>query len=448
MSLIQSKFHFVGVGGVGMSALAELLHNMGAKVSGSDQKQNKLTDHLVKTGIEIFIGHREENIGNCDVLVYSSAVKENNPEMIAAKSKKIPRIRRAEALAEIMRLKRNIAVGGTHGKTTTTSLIATILIHSGKEPTIAVGGRLDLIKSTAKLGKGSWLVAEADESDGSFSLLSPEICIITNIDDDHLDHYGTFKELKNAFYNFASRIPFYGTAIVYGDDPKVRELFRDFPKRIIYYGFSRDNEFVITKNSEGVFLVKEGDTLGKINSILPGEHNLLNSSAAIIASHLAGVSWEDGFRGLEKFSGVDRRFHFKGEKNGVLVYDDYGHHPTEVKATLQAFKEKFKDKKIKVVFQPHRYSRTESCWLDFINCFFGIEKLYLVDIYPAGEAERPGINSKILSSQIKNCKSQYVGAISEAEKIIFPELSSGDVFLTLGAGNIYQMGENYLKNEF
>lgn len=445
MSLTRSKFHFIGVGGVGVSALAELLHNMGAQVSGSDQKESKLTQHLQNIGVKIHIGHRAENLGDADVLVYSSAVMENNPEMVAAKEKHIPRIRRAEALAEIMRLKRSIAVGGTHGKTTTTSLLATILIHAKKEPTIAVGGRLDIIKSTAKLGKGEWLVAEADESDGSFNLLNPEISIITNIDDDHLDHYGTFKALKNAFYNFASRIPFYGTAIVWGDDPRTRELFRDFPKKIIFYGFNPDNEFVVDKSSHGTELKHNGKVLGRIASNIPGEHNLLNSAAAIIAANLAGVTWEQAFEALTKFTGVDRRFQFKGEKSGVLVYDDYGHHPTEIKATLQAFREKFPNKKLKVVFQPHRYSRTESCWLDFINSFQNIDQLYLVDIYAAGEAERPGISSKSLATKIVSVPCEYVGAVSNAEKIIFPNLKSDDVLVTLGAGNIYQLGENFLK---
>jgi UDP-N-acetylmuramate--alanine ligase len=449
MQLVKSKFHFVGVGGIGMCGLAELLHNMGAKVSGSDLTENANTEHLKALGIEIFQGHKAGNINAVDVVVYSSAVKAENPEIIAAKGLKIPLIPRAEALAEIMRLKRGIAVAGTHGKTTTTSMVASLFIHAQAKPTIVVGGRFDLIKSTALLGDGEWLIAEADESDGSFKKLSPEIAIITNIDSDHLDYFKNFENLQKAFLSFAQKVPFYGVSIICGDDPKVMELFSNHTKRIIFYGFDEKNDFVV-KGDKGKYQLFERTLagqkkLGDFEIGVPGRHNALNAVAAITTGLSAGFRFETCLQGLMKFEGVDRRFHFKGEKNKVLVYDDYGHHPTEVKATLQGFREKFPDRRLVVMFQPHRYSRTESCWQDFTECFTDSDLLIVTDIYAAGESPIAGITSEVLVKAIQHPSVQYLEKNQTLALNIHRQLKAGDVFLTLGAGDGWKVGLEILE---
>ncbi|MEQ1665319.1 MAG: UDP-N-acetylmuramate--L-alanine ligase, partial [Bdellovibrionales bacterium] len=344
--------HFIGIGGIGMCGLAELMHNMGVQVKGSDISENQQTLRLREIGIKIEIGHRAENISDIDVAVYSSAVKNNNIEYAEAKRQHIPLIPRAEALAEIMRLKRGVAVAGTHGKTTTTSMVATLFLNAHLDPTIVVGGRLDLIKSTAKLGSGEWLIAEADESDGSFNRLSPEIAIITNIDNDHLDHFGNIQNLENAFYEFASRLPFYGVAIVCGDDERIKNVFKEFPKRILTYGFEKSNHFRIEGSKSHYKIFKEQELLGDFHLQIPGKHNALNALAAIITGHLAGVPYDRCLKGIEAYAGVDRRFQKKGTAFGVDYYDDYGHHPTEIKAVLAAFKEQFPDRRVVTLFQP------------------------------------------------------------------------------------------------
>jgi UDP-N-acetylmuramate--alanine ligase len=447
MKFVDSKFHFLGVGGIGMSGLAELLHNMGAIVSGTDMKENEQTQRLQSLGIKISFGHSKENIHGSDVVVYSSAISRTSPEMMEAKALDIPRIPRAEALAEIMRLKRGIAVGGTHGKTTTTSLLSSIFISAKLEPTIAVGGRLDLIKSTALLGKGNWMIAEADESDGSFSRLNPEICIITNIDNDHLDYYKSMDALKAAFYDFALKVPFYGAAVVCGDDVHVREIFHDFPKKIIFYGQSEDNDYYI-QGQKGQYKVfaKGGEFIGDMNLGVSGTHNALNALAAVLAAHQAGVPWEESLKGVGAFKGVDRRFQLRGDDLGILFYDDYGHHPTEVNATLQAFEEKFPDKKIYVLFQPHRYSRTELCWAEFLNAFEKTEKTLVLDIYAAGETPLAGVTGERLAQEIKNNKGQYVGQFAKAASYLKTILKNGDVVVSLGAGDVNKFYDYYKQN--
>lgn len=449
MQLQKSKFHFVGVGGIGMCGLAELLHNMGAQVSGSDLSENANTEHLKQIGVKVFRGHLAENVGAVDVVVFSSAVKDTNPEIQEARAKKIPLIPRAEALAEIMRLKRGVAVAGTHGKTTTTSMAGAIFLAAQVQPTIVVGGRFDLIKSTALLGNGEWLVAEADESDGSFSKLSPEMAIITNIDSDHLDHYKSFENLQKAFVSFAQKVPFYGKCIVCGDDPQVRGLFETFPKRIIFYGFDEKNDFVL-KGEKGKYELFENTLtarkkLGEFELKVPGRHNALNAVAALVCGLQAGFSFEICKAGLAKFEGVDRRFHFKGERSGILVYDDYGHHPTEVKATLQAFREKFPERRLVVYFQPHRYSRTESCWHEFTTCFNQCDRLILTDIYPAGEAPIAGITSERLSQEVKQDDVHYMPKSQGMAAEIASQLKTGDVFITLGAGDGWKLGLEVLE---
>jgi UDP-N-acetylmuramate--alanine ligase len=442
--LKKSKFHFVGIGGIGMCGLAELLHNIGAKVTGSDQSENANTDHLKKIGIDVYKGHSAAQVGDADVVVFSSAINFSNPEMQEARARKIPLIPRAEALAEIMRLKRGVAVAGTHGKTTTTSMTAAIFLEADENPTIVVGGRLDLIQSTALLGEGAWLIAEADESDGSFNKLSPEIAIITNIDSDHLDHYKTFENLQKAFVAFAGKVPFYGSVIVCGDDLMVRELFENYQKNIFFYGFDQANDYLI-KGSNGKYeLFFENKKLGDFEIKVPGTHNALNAVAAMITGMKAGLSFEVCKKGIIRFQGVDRRFHYKGDVNGITVYDDYGHHPTEVRATLQGFREKFPDRRIVVLFQPHRYSRTESCWHEFTTCFTLCDELILTDIYAAGEKPISGITSERLIHEIKHGHAQYMKKDSALSDAIQKNLKNGDVFLTLGAGDIWKIGMEVL----
>ncbi len=458
MKLQLAKFHFVGVGGIGMCGLAELLHNMGAQVSGSDLSDNANTQRLKKIGVRIFQGHLAENIGDADVVVYSSAVSFQNPELVEARLKKIPSIPRAEALAEIMRLKRGIAVAGTHGKTTTTSMVASVFYHSEQNPTIFIGGRFDLIDSTAHLGTGEWLIAEADESDGSFHKLTPEIAIITNIDSDHLDHFKSFENLQRSFYEFALKVPFYGLTIACGDDPQVRKLFENFPKRILFYGFDAAND-VVLKGEKGHYhffqkeiffktnaqLTKDGYLLGELKLQLPGRHNALNATAAALAGLNAGLTSKEVEKGIIDYRGVDRRFQFKGECKQIIIYDDYGHHPTEVRAVLEAFKEKFPKNRLVVYFQPHRYSRTQSCWIDFVQSFKLSDVLFLTDIYPAGEKPIPGITSEKLLEEISHPQAHYLIKSDKMAKSILAELKSGDVFLTLGAGDGWKLGMEILE---
>jgi UDP-N-acetylmuramate--alanine ligase len=449
MNLAQSKFHFVGVGGIGMCGLAELLHNMGAQVSGSDLAENANTERLRNLGVKVFRGHRAEHVGDVDVVVFSSAVKDSNPEIQVARGRKIPLIPRAEALAEIMHLKRGVAVAGTHGKTTTTSMTAAIFLEAQTDPTIVVGGRFDKIKSTALLGKGEWLIAEADESDGSFHKLSPEISIITNIDSDHLDHFKTFENLQSSFVAFALKIPFYGVNVVWGDDPQVRILFKDFPKKVLFYGFNEDNDYVL-KGEKGKYQLSHNtltsrQILGDFELRLPGRHNALNATAAVIVGLHCGFSFNTCREALANFEGVDRRFQFKGEKKNIRVYDDYGHHPTEVRATLQAFREKFPDKKIVILFQPHRYSRTESCWYDFTQCFTVCDEILLTDIYPAGEAPIEGINSQRLQKEVKHSHCFYYSKDAQLAEHVMKHLQPGNVFVTLGAGDGWKVGMQVLE---
>lgn len=485
-SLAASRVHFIGIGGIGMSGLAELLCNMGARVSGSDLSENAQTAHLKSLGVDIRLGHAAINLEGCDVVVYSSAVRATNPEYSEALRLKVPLIPRAEALAEVMRLSRGIAVGGSHGKTTTTSLLASIFIHAKKEPTICVGGRLDLIQSTARLGTGEWMIAEADESDGSFSRLTPEIAIVTNIDNDHLDHYGDFSRLKKAFFDFAHRVPFFGSAVLCWTDSEVRETFRNFGKRAVRYGVynNRAEAESAVIGAEGCDLAAWGSgeegyevlqatsaiekgpiTLGRyfMPSALPGRHNASNALAAISAAMETGLSFLECERGIRKFSGVDRRFQHKGSRSGVDVFDDYGHHPTEIRAVLSAFREKFKTRRLLVVFQPHRFSRTQLCWEQFVSCFEQADRLWLAEIYPAGEHEIPGVSSRALVDAIvsgpsvprlgvslaSQAGSQPRAGVSfawhtEVVNDLMKEVLPGDAIFTLGAGDVSKLADSIL----
>lgn len=444
--LAHARVHFIGIGGIGMCGLAELLHNMGVQVKGSDMAENQQTLRLRELGIRIDIGQKEDQMENVDVAVYSSAVKPDNPEYRAAKNRGIPLIPRAEALAEIMRLRRGIAVAGSHGKTTTTSMVATIFLHARLDPTIVIGGRLDLIKSTAKLGMGEWLIAEADESDGSFNRLTPEIAIITNIDNDHLDHFGSMHNLEKAFFEFATRLPFYGVAIICGDSQRMRDVFKDFPKRMITYGFDESNDYHI-KGARSEYELFHGDKfIGEFTLQIPGRHNALNAVASVLAAHVAGVPFERSLPGIESYSGVDRRFQKKASVHGIDYYDDYGHHPTEISAVLEAFKEQFADRRLVVLYQPHRFSRTQLCWPDYLHCFQRADKVFMLDIYPAGESPIEGVSSEKLCRDVKHKNCVYIDSKTKAKETLIKELKSGDIFLTLGAGDIYKLGEElYLR---
>ena len=456
MQLKKSRFHFIGVGGIGMCGIAEILYLMGAQVSGSDVSENTNTQRLSKMGLKIFKGHSADHVQNASVVVYSSAVQPDNVEYQEARNLKIPLIPRAEALAEVMRLKRGVAIAGTHGKTTTTSLVASIFLEAQLHPTIAVGGRLSIIDSTAQLGGGEWFIAEADESDGSFNKLNPEISVITNIDLDHMDFYKNFENLKTAFAEFANRIPFYGQLIACGDDPGIRQCLSNYKKRVLYYGFNANNNLQIS-GSNGTYFFKLIDqqtekNLGEIKLKLPGTHNALNSAAALAVGLNAGVDFATIKKALENFSGVDRRFQLKEIVNSIHIYDDYGHHPTEVRATLQAFKEKFPQNRLAVYFQPHRYSRTKDCWLDFQNSFELADQVFMGSIYAAGESPIEGISSDQLviemqkkfpkkMNSIFNCPTRDI-ALSDVLKYLQPN----DIFVTLGAGDGWKLGLDVIAN--
>lgn len=428
-----------------MSGLAELIHNMGAKVSGSDLSENSQVEHLKEMGIKTFKGHKSSNVEDVDVVVYSSAVPFTNPEIQEAKKRKIPIIPRIEVLAEVMRLKRGIAVGGTHGKTTTTSMIASIFLFSQTDPTVVVGGRLDLIKSHSFLGKGEWLIAESDESDGSFLKLSPEIAVITNIDNDHLDYYGSYDNLKKAFLDFARLVPFYGLTVACGDNQDVRDALKNYNKRLVFYGLNSDNDFVLKKENGAYVVYNEDQKLGALELSVPGRHNALNATAALIVGLNAGLTTKQCFEGIKKYNGVDRRFQFRGEKGKVKFYDDYGHHPTEIKATLQAFREKYPSDKLVVAFQPHRYSRTQMCWDDFLGAFEGASKVLLWDIYAASEQPITDVTSEHLAKNIKHPNVEYVGNGESAISKTLLSLKEPCVFLTLGAGDISKRGLEILE---
>lgn len=452
--LLTQHFHFIGIGGIGMCGIAEILHQMGAQVSGSDQSENANTIRLKSLGIRIDKGHARENVIGANVVVYSSAVKPDNVEFDEAQKLKIPLIPRAESLAEIMRLKRGIAIAGTHGKTTTTSLVSSIFLEAGLNPTIAVGGRLSIIDSTAKLGLGEWFVAEADESDGSFHKLNPEIAVITNIDSDHMDFYKNIENLKTAFSEFANRLPFYGMLVACGDDATVRQSLINYKKRILFYGFREDNNLRIEgSNSHYSFYLKELSGESKIGSVhlkMAGRHNALNAAAALAVALTSGIEFAKIKTALENFGGVDRRFQFKGSAREIDIYDDYGHHPTEVAAALQAFREKFPDRRLVVYFQPHRYSRTKDCWLDFQNCFSEADLLFMGPIYAAGEVPLDGVTHTNLVHEMKakfaNKSIETIEASPMAAAQITPTLKPNDVFVTLGAGDGYKIGMEILAN--
>jgi UDP-N-acetylmuramate--alanine ligase len=445
--------HFVGIGGIGMSGIAELLHNLGYDVTGSDVKESDTTKKLRGLGLTVHIGHKVENVNGAHVVVISSAVKDNNPEVIAAKDRQIPVIPRAEMLAELCRLKYSILIAGAHGKTTTTSLVAELLTESMLDPTVVIGGRLKATGANAMLGKGEFIVAEADESDGSFLKLSPSIAVATNIDNEHMDYFGTLDNLKKAFISFLDKVPFYGTSIVCIENEHVREILSSLHRRYITYGFTPEADIYAYSVKQKGFsmefgVVVKGKDLGKFSTPIVGMHNVLNVVAAIAVGMELKIPVDTVRKALSGFKGIQRRFEFKGEKGGIKVFDDYGHHPTEIKAVLEAARMSI-DKKIFVAFQPHRYSRTQNLMSEFAESFVNADELAVLDIYPAGEKPIEGVSSEKLVKQVKKYNKNVWHESDEQVLIqkLRKKIKSGDMLITLGAGNVYRIGEKFLEEK-
>ena len=446
------RLHFVGIGGIGMSGIAEVLLNLGYDVRGSDAHPTPLTERLASLGATIHAGHRRDYVGDAEVVVISSAVKPDNPEVLEAREHGIPVIRRAEMLAELMRMKYGIAIAGTHGKTTTTSLIATILGAGGLDPTVVIGGRLKSMGSNAKLGEGEYLVAEADESDGSFLRLMPTLCVVTNIDPEHLDHWTLgLPQIVDAFVDFVNKVPFYGAAVLCLDHPTVQGMLPRVEKRFTTYGFTPQADYSAdgVEQLEGAmsFSVKvRGQDRGRIRLNMIGRHNVLNALAAIAIAEEVGVPFATAAQALASFEGVGRRFEVKGQAGDVLVVDDYGHHPAEIRATLRAAREAH-ERRLVVAFQPHRYTRTRDLIDEFATAFNDAHVVLVTDIYAASEAPIPGVTGEHLAQTIKAHGHQdvhYVAAIGGVAGKLREIVRAGDLVVTLGAGNIWQAGEELL----
>lgn len=435
--------HLVGIGGTGMCGIAEVLLNLGYEVSGSDLQENEATERLARAGATIYIGHSADNVGQADVVVISSAIKEDNVEVVRAKALKIPVIPRAEMLAELMRMKYGIAVAGAHGKTTTTSMTALVLEAGGYDPTIIVGGRLNTIGSNAKLGEGDFIVAEADESDRSFLYLSPFIAVLTNIDEEHLDHYGNLDEIKKTFINFANKVPFYCPVILCLDDPNLQSIIPGIERKIITYGFSpqadiqaRDFNFVNFSSSSTLYAY--GKKLGRLKLNVPGKHNILNALAATAVGLDLEISPRTIFTALENYTGTGRRFELKKIIQDIMIIEDYAHHPTEIKATLEAARTGW-DKRLVVVFQPHRYSRLSRLMNEFATSFNQADILIITEIYPAGEDPINGVNGQALYEEIKRFGHKnviYEPVLTKLPDLLSSLLIPNDLLLVLGAGNI------------
>ncbi len=447
------KIHFIGIGGSGMNGIAEVLLNMGYRVTGSDLAETDVTRRLKELGASIFIGHREENVLGSQCVVYSSAVKKDNPELKEAYSRQIPAIPRAEMLAELMRMKYGIAIAGTHGKTTTTSMVSMILASSGMDPTIVTGGKLNSLGANAKLGGGDFLVAEADESDGSFLKLSPTIAVVTNIDREHMDHYRDMDAVKNAYLDFMNKVPFYGCAVICLDHPVIQGLIPRISRRFISYGLTAQSDVhardVRHREMQTSFEVwTNREKLGSITLNLPGEHNVYNALAATAVARELEIDFEHIKEGLEGFAGVERRFHIRGVAGGVTVVDDYGHHPEEIKAVLRAAKKGWTNRVV-VVFQPHRFSRTKDLFNEFLSAFNDAEKLILTEIYPAGEEKIDGVSGEALYRGIKGYGHKDVSFVADSGKLaahLEGVVSSGDIVITLGAGDVWKTGVKLLES--
>lgn len=444
--------HMVGIGGAGMSGIAEVLLNLKYEISGSDMSDSAVVRHLRNLGARIAVGHAAENVGDVQVLVKSTAISDDNPELVEARKRNIAIIPRAEMLAELMRLRQGIAIAGTHGKTTTTSLTASIFDEAGLDPTVIIGGRLNVYGANAHLGHGEYLIAEADESDGSFLCLLPIINVVTNVDEDHLDHYKTREAIDSAFVQFMNNVPFYGLNIVCGDDPGVLELLPRVKRPVLTYGFAEDNALRAVPLESGrisrfqVWLHDE--KLGEVSLPQPGRHNILNALASIGAAMEVGISFEKCAAGLCEFKGVGRRFEFKGEKQGITVVDDYGHHPAEIAATLATARQVFEGRRIVAAFQPHRFSRTEAHFGEFCKVFNNVDQLLLTEIYAASENPIPGVSGQSLAQGIRQVSStpvEYFQTLDDLARALPDILRAGDVLLTLGAGNITRLGPTWLE---
>ncbi|MFC1867958.1 UDP-N-acetylmuramate--L-alanine ligase [Thermodesulfobacteriota bacterium] len=446
--------HFIGIGGIGMSGIAELLLNLGYAVSGSDIRDSKVTERIAALGGNIFKGHKGKNVEGADVVVYSSAVPVDNPEIEKAREMYIPVIPRAEMLAELMRLKYGVAVAGAHGKTTTTSMIASILTAGNLDPTVVIGGRLDIWGgSNAKLGQGDILVAESDESDGSFMALSPTMAVVTNIDLEHVDHYGDMDNIRAVFVDFINKIPFYGSAILCLDNEEIQNIIPRLKKRCLTYGMSSQADIramdIHTGTLEVDFeVISQGRPIGRVTVGMPGSHNVLNALAAISVAIEFDIDMADIRKGLANLGGLERRFEVKGEKNGILVIDDYGHHPTEIIATLETVKDCWPEKKLIAIFQPHRYSRTQTLYDRFVICFNQADTLIIAPIYSAGEQPIEGVDSEWLYRGIKEHGHREVflcGNRDEILSLLSRIVRPGDRVITLGAGDIHLVGNEFLE---
>ncbi len=449
--------HFVGIGGIGMSGIAEVLLNLGYHVSGSDARRSPITDRLEKLGAIVFEGHKTTNGEGAQVVVTSTAVRPDNPEVVEAVRKQIPVIPRAEMLAELMRLKYGIAIAGSHGKTTTTSMTATVLDRAGVDPTIVVGGRVNTLGSNAKLGRGDFMVVEADESDKSFLKLSPTIAVVTNIDLEHLDFYQDIEEIRSYFVQFVNKTPFYGSVIICLDDRNIQMIIPQITRRVITYGLRAHAEIAaddvqVSRETFGSdFSVRrKGEELGRIKLSVPGEHNVCNALAAVAVGLELEIDFKVIAEGLESFRGTERRFQIKGQidgdRGGILVVDDYGHHPTEIRATLAAAKTS--GRRLVILFQPHRYSRTAALHEDFARSFYDADVVLLTDIYAASEDPIPGVTSQALAEEIEKFghrNVRYVGGVEQGKQALLDVAQPGDLVMTLGAGNVWRAGEDFLE---
>jgi UDP-N-acetylmuramate--alanine ligase len=447
--------HFIGIGGIGMSGIAEVLCNLGFEISGSDLRKSKNTDRLEKLGVKVFEGHAAENVGSAQVVVYSSAVKEDNPEIAIAKETKVPVIPRAEMLAELMTLKPyGVGIAGSHGKTTTTSMVATVLGYAGLDPTTIVGGVVDTLGSNAKLGASDWFVTEADESDRSFLMLNPTIAVVTNVDREHMDSYKGMEDVMQCFTDFVNKVPFYGAAIICLDDPNVQAIIPAIKRRRVTYGFTAQADVSahnISYNDRfgSTFTVWKGiEVLGEINLPVPGKHNVYNALAATAVALELNIPFEKIAGAFIAFKNANRRFQFKGEVNGITIIDDYGHHPTEILATLSAAKNGSGGKRTVVIFQPHRYTRTQDLMEDFARSFNNADVVFVIDIYPASEQPIEGITAEILAEKIRQFghkNASYIGDVETAAEKVTGFLQAGDLVVTLGAGSVTRLSEQILE---
>ena len=444
--------HFVGIGGIGMSGIAEVLHNLGYVVSGSDGRESETTRRLATLGIRVTIGHRAENIGEADVVVRSSAVAQDNTELLAARRRLTPVIQRAEMLAELMRMKYGVAVAGTHGKTTTTSMVASVLARGGLDPTMVIGGRLNALGSNAKLGRGDFLVAEADESDGSFLKLSPTIAVVTTIDAEHLDYYRDLDHIRETFLEFINKVPFYGLAVLCLDQEHIQGLLPRVEKRFVTYGLRTQADLLaqdvtLSGMTAQFQVVWKRKPLGRLTLNVPGLHNVYNALAAAAVGLDLDLDFATIREGLRDFTGVDRRFQVRGEAAGVFVVDDYAHHPVEIQATLNAAKAGF-HRNLIAVFQPHRYSRTQALLGDFATAFYQADRLFVTEIYPAGEAPLPGVSGRLIAEGVAGHGHRNVTFLPAKEELadaVLAVVQPGDMVVVLGAGDIWRVAEEIAR---